>query len=157
MKNLLFNFADMGGNKDRVTKSIVRTFQRAGASVIQVHLPSNVKRTSGITYREMSLSFADGQVVAFLVKQTGDIFQVKLNGKLFPIKEQEDQARAIGEIARAMNASRAKFQAALAKTRVMLPSGIRTAAPRMEVALQEKIKSLDEAIELVNEEIAALD
>ena len=102
-------------------------------------------------------TYLTGPITLFESK-TGHVDNLLLNllAKLFPIKDQDDQARAIGEIARAMDASRAKFQAVLAKTRAVLPSGIRTAAPRMEAALQEKIKSLDEAIELVNEEIAAL-
>lgn len=156
MKNYVFDFDAMGSKKDAATKAVARYFTRAGEDVVQMDVSSGVKRTSGISYREMLLTFADGQTVAFFIKQHGDIYKVKLNGRELPITAQDDQAKAIGEIVKAMNSGRSKFQAALAKVRVALPASIRTAAPRMEVALQEKSNALTEAIDLATGELAAL-
>ena len=111
---------------------------------------------SGVPYREMLLTFADSQVVIFSIKQTGDICQVKLNGKIVPLKHLDDQAAAIGEVVNMMDSGRSKFQAAMAKVRIKLPSTIRTAAPKIEFALQEKSMALDQAIEAITQDIAAL-
>ena len=44
----------------------------------------------------------------------------------------------------------------MAKVRIQLPDSIRTAAPKMEVALQEKSAALDAAIAMIKDNIAAL-
>jgi hypothetical protein len=155
-KNLIFSFDDMGSKKDAATRAVVRYFARAGSHIVQGDVSPNIKRSSGVSYREMVLTFADSQVVTFSIKQSGDIFQVKLNGKSVPLKHQDDQVAAIGEMVGMMDAGRSKFQAAMAKVRIQLPDSIRTAAPKLEVALQEKVNALDEAIAVIKEEITAI-
>lgn len=152
MKHLIFNFDDLGGN-DKAARKAVQQFHRAGASVVQSDASAGVKRTSGISYRELNLTFADSQRVAFRIKQSGDIFQVLLNGALLPIRSQDDHVGAIAEIAKAMDAGRTKFQEKLAATKVKTPSGIRTAAPRLEQALTGKRDALKAAIVEVRTEI----
>ncbi|KAF1003298.1 MAG: hypothetical protein GAK28_04803 [Luteibacter sp.] len=155
MKNLLFTFADLSA-KSTAAKQVVRYFARAGANVVQQDIPSAVKRSSGVTYREMDLTFADSQQVTLRIKQTGDIFQVLLNGKALPIKDQEDHVKAIAEIVQAMDSGRSRYQKLLAAAKVRPPAGIRTAAPRMEQALTVKRDALKAAIENVHEQISAL-
>lgn len=155
MKNLLFTFADLSA-KSTAAKQVVRYFARAGANVVQQDIPSAVKRSSGVTYREMDLTFADSQQVTLRIKQTGDIFQVLLNGKAVPIKDQDDHVKAIAEIVQAMDAGRSRYQKLLAAAKVRTPAGIRTAAPRMEQALTAKRDALKVAIEEVRGQIAAL-
>jgi hypothetical protein len=155
MKNLLFSFEDLS-IKDKAAKQAIRYFSRAGANVVQQDVPATIKRSSGITYREMTLTFADSQNVVLRIKQSGDIFQVLVNGKALPIKNQDDQVKAIAEIVQAMDAGRTKFQKTLALTKVKPPAGIRTAAPRMEQALTQKRDALKESIASVRAEIASL-
>jgi len=154
MKNLLFSFEDLS-SKDKAAKDAVKYFARAGAHVVQQDVPATTKRSSGITYREMSLTFADSQQVVLRIKQTGDIFQVLLNGLVLPIKNQDDHVKAIAEIVQAMDAGRSKFQKKLAAAQVRPPPGIRTAAPKMEQILTEKRDALKVAIADVREQIAA--
>ncbi|WP_211473787.1 hypothetical protein [Collimonas humicola] len=66
-----------------------------------------------------------------------------------PLKHQDDHVAAIGEMVGKMDADRSKFQAAMAKVRIRLPVSIRTAAPKLEVALQDKVNELDEAIAVI--------
>lgn len=152
MKTLIFNFDDLS-SKDKVARKAVQQFHRAGASVVQSEVSTGVKRTSGISYRELNLTFTDSQRVVFRIKQSGDIFQVLLNGALFPIRNQDDHVGAIAEIAKAMDTGRVKFQKRLAATKVKTPAGIRTAAPKMEQVLTEKRDSLKSAIADVRSEI----
>lgn len=153
MKNLLFNFAALNANDSGVKKA-VQQFGRAGAKVAQIEASSGAKRSSGITYRELHLTFNDSQRVALRIKQSGDIFQVVLNGAVLPIRNQDDHVAAIAEITKVMDAGRTKFQRRLAAIKVKPPAGIRTAAPRMEQVLIQKRDMLKEAIADVREEIA---
>ena len=152
---LLFSFDDMSV-KDKAVKQALKYFSRAGANVVQSDVDSSTKRTAGVSYRQMTLTFADSQKITLRIKQSGDIFQVLLNDKAMPIKSQSDHIKAIAEMVRAMDSGRAKFQKALAAASVKLPSGIRTAAPKMEQVLMEKRDALKEAIAAVREEAAKL-
>lgn len=155
MKNLLFSFEDLSA-KDKAAKQAARYFSRAGANVVQQDVPTAVKRSSGITYREMALTFADSQQVVLRIKQSGDIFQVLLNGKVLPIKNQDDHVKAIAEIVQAMDAGRSRFQKLLAAAQARPPAGIRTAAPKMEQVLTEKRDALKAAITEVRSQIEAI-
>lgn len=155
MKNLLFSFEDMSPN-GKAAKQAVKYFARAGANVISTDVSPSPKRSSGVSYREMTLTMNDSQKVTLRVKQSGDIFQVLLNGSVMPIRSQDDHVTAIGEIAKALDVGRSKFQKKLARALVKLPPSVRTAAPRMESALVEKRDALKEAIADVRAEIEAL-
>lgn len=152
---ILFSFQDMATG-DKASKIVDRYFSRAGANVVQNDVLSSVKRSSGVSYREMALTFADSQTVVLRVKQSGDIFQVLLNKRVLPIKNQDDHVAAISEIVKAMDSGRTKFQKTLARTKVKPPAGIRTAAPKIEQTLTEKRDALIEAIAAVREETARL-
>lgn len=152
---LLFSFDDLSV-KERAAKAAMKYFARAGANVVSQDVSTQVKRTSGISYREMKLTFADSQAVIFRIKQSGDIFQMLLNGRLTPIKHQDDHVAAIGEIVGMLNAGRTKFQAKLAKALVKLPATIKTAAPKMLAVLTEKRDNLKSAIADVRAEIDAI-
>jgi hypothetical protein len=155
MKNLIFDFNKLASG-DSAPKQAMRYFSRAGANVVQYDAPPVIKRSSGITYREMTLTFADSQQVVLRIKQSGDIFQVVLNGKTMPIKNQDDHVKSIAEIVQAMDSGRSKFQKALANAKVRPPAGIRTAAPKMEQALNEKRDALKAAITSVRAQIESL-
>ena len=155
MKNLLFSFEDLTV-KDKAAKQAMRYFSRAGANVVQSDVATAVKRTAGISYREMTLTFADSQQAVLRVKQSGDIYQVLLNGKVLPIKNQDDHVKAIAEVAQAMDAGRSKFQKKLAAAMVKPPADIHTAAPKMEQVLTEKRDALKSAIAAVRAEISGL-
>jgi len=154
MKHLLFSFADLS-TKDKAAKAAARHFARAGASVVQQDVGTTIKRAAGVSYRELILTFADSQQVIWRIKQTGDIYQVLLNGKPLPLKHQDDHARAITEIVKAMESGRSRFQKTLARARVKLPPSIRTAAPKLEQSLTDKRDALKAAIAEVRAQIDA--
>lgn len=153
-KNVLFTFDDLA--KGRATKTLQGFFMRAGAQVVETDYAPSIKRTSGISYREMTMSFADSQVVTFRVKQTGDIYQLLLNNKVLPLKNPDDHKAAISEVVKAMDAGRAAFQKKLAAVKVALPPSIRTAAPKLEKVLTEKRDQLKEAIAATREQAAKI-
>ena len=154
-KALIFDFFNLS-EKDKATTKAKRYFEQAGATVTSVDVDAKAKRTAGVSYRDVHFGFADSQTVSFGVKATGDVYQVKVNGRLTPLKHQDDHLKAIGEIVAAMAKGRAKFQAALAKVKVDLPKSIRTAAPKMEAVLREQIAEVDTAISAAEERLALL-
>lgn len=155
MKNLLFSFEDMSA-KDKAAKAVIRYFTKAGAEVIAQDVDTRVKRTSGVSYREMTLTFDDSQQMILRVKQTGDIYQVLLNGKVVPVKNQDNHIKAVEELAAMVQSNRAKFQKALSRVKAEIPKSIKTAAPKLEAALSEKIEATKEAIRIVKEELTAM-
>lgn len=142
---LLFSFDDLSA-KDKAVRQVRKEFQKLGNTIAQVDTPTQIKRQSGISYRLVNISFTDNQTVQFRVKKTGDIFQVKLNNKELPLRNQDDQKAALKEISQALDKGRSAFQKKLQKVRVELPKGARTAAPKMEKVLEERKQSLNEAI-----------
>ena len=155
MQNLLFSFEDLS-DKDKTLRQIQRTFSRMGANVVQTDIPTSTKRRAGISFKEVTLTFADGQTVTFCVKKTGDIFQVKLNNKALPIRNQDDQKKALQEIVDAMDKGRTAFQKRQAMIKVQPPKTIRTAAPKMQEGLANRKTELQAAIEEAKTELASI-
>lgn len=144
-KTLLFDFESLS-SKEKAAKQVTRYFAQAGAPVVQLEVGNTTRRTAGVSYRELMLTFADSQQITLRIKQSGDIYQVVLNGKLQPIKSQDDHLKAIAELAQAMDKGRSKFQQLLVAAKPTLPKGIRTAAPTLEQRLTEKRDALQTAV-----------
>lgn len=154
-EKLLFSFDELT-QKDKSVKVLEKHFKRAGANVVSVDIEPRIKRASGVSYREISLTFSDSQVVKLRIKRPGDIYQVMLNRKVMPLRHQDDHAKAIGEIMQAMDKGRTAFQKRMAKAKVKLPKRMKTAAPRMEKQLEEKRDALKEAVEDAQQQLAEL-
>lgn len=154
-KNVVFKFEDMN-NKDKASKAVLRYFKAAGASVVQVNVSPNIKRTSGVSYRELILTFADSQTVIFRVKQTGDIYQVLLNGRVIALANQDDHVLSISEIVKKMDVGRTAFQKKLARTKITIPKGLKSSVPKTLNTLVEKRDALIAAIAEAEQELQVL-
>lgn len=129
-------------------KSTHTLFKKLAKDIfLSVGTESAQKTTAGIKNKDVPIQFKDGQTVTLGVKDTGDVYQVKINGRLVAIKEQDDDKKAIAEISAMLEKSRAAFQKAQAKQKVKLPAGIKTAAPTMKATLQARVVQLDEQIQ----------
>ncbi|THA04367.1 hypothetical protein [Rodentibacter pneumotropicus] len=142
---IIFDFEKMNGKNDKSTKDVIKIFTKAAITVASSDL-SAIKRTSGISYKELSLTFADSQQVIFQIKQTGDIFKVKINGKEMPIKNQQNIDAAIQEIITKLDKGRLDFQKKLARTKVAPPPKIKSTVAGEEAKLTQREKELDELI-----------
>lgn len=154
MKDSLFNWEDLVAGKP--LKKVMQAFTRAGAPVVSTDADSKARRSSGVSYKVLSLTFADNQHVELQIKQSGDIYAIKVNGSVMPIKNQENSAKAVAEIVKHLDAGRAKYQAKLARVKVELPKGTKATAPRIEVALQQHIVELDTQIADARKQAEAL-
>jgi len=162
--DMLFSFQELADEKGaaKALEKIVKIFTRAGNGVIpddskaEAAEISKIKRTAGVKYREIAINFLDSQSLVLRVKETGDIFQVVLNKKVVPIKNQDDQKKAITELVGMLNAGRSKFQAAMAKVKVKLPSEATTAKPKQVEVLTATRDKLKEDIATIREEMVKL-
>lgn len=130
----------------KALKKVSQIMIRAGQPVVSSEFNSSAKRTSGVTYREASLTVASGQRVVLRVNTTGDIFQVLLNGSLQPMKNQTDSDKAVIEIAGLLEGGQVAFQKAQARKAIALPKGMSTPAPKQAAVYAERVAQLDSQI-----------
>lgn len=155
MSKVIFNFDDLT-SKDKAFKAVSTYFKKAGAEIVQADVLPSIKRTSGIKYRELSLTFADSQILILRIKETGDIYQVLLNGRVKPMAQQDNHESAIVEMVKAMEQGRAAFQKRLANKKVKVPTGIKTTVPNKEKALIQERDSLKVEIEKAEKRLEEL-
>lgn len=153
MGTLVFNFEGLAS--DDVHQTLSRYFQGSGEQLVQTTVDPQIRTSSDIAYKTVGLTFADGQRLTLLVKESGDIFSLLLNGKALPLKAQDDQEAAMAEMVKAMDDGRAAFQDALAKTQAIVPATIRMATPKVEAVLEARLASLKESIAAAKAELEA--
>lgn len=145
-KSLLFSFDDLS-DKNKVVQKVKKQFEKLNLTVTAVDVPQQIKRTAGVSYREVSMTFADSQIVTLRVKKTGDIFAVLLNKKAIPIKNQDDQTKGLKEIADAVVKNQSAFQRKLARIAIKVPTkGMRSTVSVVE-RQASKIEEMKSAIE----------
>lgn len=128
---------------DKALKTVSQLMVRAGQLVVTTEFDPKMKRTSGISYREASLTLASGQIVILRVNTTGDIYQVLLNGSVQPMRNQTDSAKAVAEIAAMAEKNQLAFQKAQARKQVALPKGMSTPVPKQATVYAERDAQLD--------------
>lgn len=141
--NHLFTWDELKGNDQTAPKKLVTAFKRAGAEMAASWVAEKTKRENSITYREIGFTLADSQTIVLRVKQTGDIYQVRMNGKVLPMKEQDDIKKALAEIVNALDANATKFQKALARKKATPPKGAATTRVTRKAALESQEADLD--------------
>jgi len=148
-KNIVFDFKAKSKNT-KALKAIERAFKKSGAEVVNTDIESKTRRSAGVSYKKIFITFADSQTVELWVKATGDIFKVKLGGagnaRELPIKSQDDHNKAINEIVVSMTKGRKSFQKKLAKKKVPLPKGMKKTRVNVLDALRARLAELDNAI-----------
>lgn len=142
--NILFGWEDLIAGQP--LKKLTAAFDAAGATIVSSSSDGKAKRTAGVSYKTLDIAFADSQQIELQVKQTGDVFQVKLNGQVVPLKNPDDHKAAIKELVAKMDAGRAKFQKKLTMVRAELPKGTKSVAPQKTVALAARVSELDTQI-----------
>jgi predicted amino acid-binding ACT domain protein len=153
---LLIDFDALATNPTNALRKFTQVLTRVGIAVLNVESDGKTKKLVGVSYREATLTFADSQTLALKVKETGDVFEVRLNGKVVPVKAQDDFNAAAKELANLLDTGRAKFQKRLSLMQMRPPEGAKTAAPTLRARLQTQFDELGVAIEDATQELAAL-
>jgi hypothetical protein len=153
---LLIDYDGLAGNAASAMRQATQLFERAGLHVIDVSSGGRTMRLAGMAYREATLVFADSQRVTLRIKSTGDVYEARINGKVVPIKDQDDPAKAVAELVALLDAGRTKFQRRIAALRMQPPAGIKTAAPRVLEAVKAQLEQVETEITAATEELASL-
>lgn len=151
-----FKWDDLTDNDKTAPKKLITAFKRAGAEIASSWVEGKVKRENGVTYRQICFVFADSQQITLRVKQTGDIYQVRLNNRVLPLKNQDDTKKALGEIVKAVEANANKYQRTLSRRKIELPEGMQSTVKRKETLLADREAELDQRIQEAEEELAEL-
>lgn len=156
MKNLVIDFGKLAENDKTAPKDLLKVFKTAGAEIANSWV-GKAKRDSGVSFKPVFLVFADNQQIELRVKQTGDIYEVRLNGKAKPIKEQDDQKKAIAEVVNFVEANSNRFQTMLTKKIVKMPNDIQTTLKTLETTTADRKAELQAAIVEIKAEIETLE
>lgn len=132
-------------NEKTAPKELLKIFKRAGANIVQSAV-GKAKRQNSVTFKPVHLTLNDSQTLELRVKDSGDIYQVLLNGKILPLKNQDDEKAAAVEIIKAWQHNANKFQAALARKKAILPKGVKSTRKKLIETLREEINELDALI-----------
>ena len=162
---LLFDIKDLSTEASSM-KRLVALFAQLGETSVTQDVGTTLKRTAGMTYKEVTLTFADSQTVLFAIKQTGDIWKVKINNKETPLRNQDAHKpeAVVQEIVQKIKAGRTAFQAAKAKaltaqeaTNTAKAAGLKSTQKIRVAALKSQATTLDDAITEAQKHKAALE
>ena len=151
---LLFDIKDLSTEAESM-KRLIKMFTMLGETLVSHDVEKTLKRSAGITYKNVDLTFADSQTVTLAIKNTGDIWQVKVNNKLTPLRNQDAHKpeSVIQEIVQKIKAGRTAYQKALANkvkaddvVKAARTSGL-TNTQKMRVAsLEQQVSAIDALI-----------
>lgn len=171
--NEVLNFADIN---PRGLKKVTAAFNRNGLEVLNLAATNRKINRNGMTTKKAVFVIAGGQTVELRVNDTGDIYQVVINNKVSPFREQKKIASLIKDIANSVKKNQAAFDKSLLKKitaatrketkQTQSAGGVSTVAERIEqtLSLTEQLKeriasltqlnaTLDTDIEQLNENI----
>jgi hypothetical protein len=149
-----FDYSGLSANNATV-KEAVKLFRANSSQVLDVSVDPKEKTRAGIKFKSLVIAFADGQRVDLLIKSTGDVFEVKINGRSTPMREQDAADGAVKEIAEKLAAGRKRFVAAQQKEKSpALPAGLVSRVSQLQ-ALTGLRDGLKKEVEALEAELAA--
>ena len=153
---LIIDYEGLATNVTSAVRRVTAMLTRSGAVVIDTASDGKTRRIAGISYREVAFTFADSQKIALRIKATGDVYEVRVNGKVTPVKSQDDPVKAVTELVNLLDKGRTRHQKRLAALAMKPPEGAKTAAPKLRDTLTSQIAEVDAQIVAATEELATL-
>lgn len=133
-----------------IVKKLSTGLAKATGQAIPFVTIEKVKRSAGVSVREVGLGLENGQKVSFLIKADGDIFRVLLNDKDLPITGDFDPSTfnaAMSEIAGKVRANQKTFEKAQQKVVVKIPKAAGAKAVQSTAAKLKEAKSLESQVD----------
>ena len=155
-KQIIFKFDSNGAANKKAINDMTRLFAKHGVQVISHEVAATTSKRAGIDFRAVNFTFADSQTVTLNVKDTGDVFEAKVNGSVVPLKEQDDHAGTIKELAAQMGRRRAAFQKSLARVKTPTPAGVRQTRTQKLAAKQSQRDTLKTQVQEAKTELSQL-
>lgn len=154
--NLVFDFDALKGGKDKRQLNKFKTlFGRYQCPIKDdgISVDEKTVRKNGVTTLGVQLFLVDDQTVNLRVKETGDIYEVKINNRLTPITAQDDTDAAIKEICDRLIRGRAAFLKA--QSREKTPDVTPKAKGETPATLTQKVSQRQATLDSLNEQIEA--
>ena len=154
---LLFDIKNLSTEADSL-KRLIDMFAMLGETLVNHDIDKNLKISDvdeNFKYKNVRLTFADSQTVTFAIKQTGDIWQVKLNNKRIALRNQDAHKpeAVVQEIAQKIKAGRTAYQKALAKkvnatevVQSVKQAGLKNTQKMRVASLEEQLKAIENVI-----------
>jgi O6-methylguanine-DNA--protein-cysteine methyltransferase len=154
---LLFDIKNLSTEADSL-KRLIDMFVMLGETLVTHDIDKNLKISDvdeNFKYKNVRLTFADSQTVTFSIKQTGDIWQVKLNNKRIALRNQDAHKpeAVVQEIAQKIKAGRTAYQQALAKkvnatevVQSVKQAGLKNTQKMRVASLEEQLKAIEALI-----------
>lgn len=133
-----------------IVKKLSAGISKAVGQAIPFVTVEKVKRSAGVSVREVGLGLENGQKVSFLIKADGDIFRVLLNGKDLPITGDFDPSTfnaAMTEIAAKIRASQKAFDKAQQKVVVKIPKAAGATSVKTTAVKLKEAKDLESQVD----------
>ncbi|MDC5753530.1 hypothetical protein [Vibrio europaeus] len=154
----VFDFEDFN---ERGLKGFIALLKRAGSEVSGVTATNRVVRKDGEKTKKATLFFLNGQKAEIQIGDQGDVVNVKLNGRVTPVKSETSKALA-DSLNDALERGQEAFSKSLAKKMAKLdtdkpnkaPAGRSMAARNAEI--DELIAQVKSDLEAAKEELKSL-
>lgn len=151
---LLVDYASLDTNPQKAVRKIQSEFEKNNLMVTSVEVAPKPVRRGSYTFKNVHLGFSDKQTVTFGVTTSGNIFQVKINGKDFAVHDQVDQRKSIAEIVERLNAGRSAWQKKLVA--IKEPAATQKIKTSLKRQIENAKNRRDEAQKLIEESGQAL-
>lgn len=144
---------------ERGLKPLADELKKHGQVVADIKASNIPKREDGFQVKSAMLTFESGQKIEIKIKANGSIFQVRLNGKVIPVKNSEDIGessnlkKAVKEIAGRLKQN----EPAYLKRQARRLKKVKTASPKASTSVAKQISEAKEALETLQENGKALD
>lgn len=140
---------------EKMLDPIVKAFGNNKLAVVNVKASNMAKRENGVAIKEAQFEFKSGQKLVLKVKADGGVFQVKLNGKVLPVKEVFDVDAAFKEIVKMTKQNEAAYLAQKEKQQEQAAKRLaRTAVVRASSSAQAKLEAAQAKLSETNDMIS---
>lgn len=136
-------------NFDKMTESglmpIAKKFARWKFEVSKIESTNKPKRESGQQIKSAMFIFKSGQKLEVKVNTSGTVFQIKLNGKVLPIKHVDDMDKAIIEIVDYVQGAEKQYLKAQERRAAKLAAGEKK--PAVKTTRMEQVDNFTAQVE----------
>ena len=140
-------------------KGILKQFEKENLPVESVEATNKAKRELGFLVKSATFNFESGQKLLLKAKAGGSIFQVKLNGRVMPVKNADNLEKGVKEVVQYVKKNegtflkqRAKRIEALQKVKIRLPKD-KSGSVSVERQIESYTSSLDQ-LKIANDAIS---
>ena len=157
------NAIDFDKFDEKGLKPLTSMLKKHELEVAKIDATNRAKRDSGFQIKTATLTFMSGQKLALKIKADGDVFQVRLNGKVLPIKNAEDLdvpanfKKAVAEVAGRILANEPTFAKNRIRRMKRLKENDDQAAKKVTKSAAKRLSELKTSFEEMKEESKRLD